>query len=245
MLYLRSLLFYLGMWIVTIPVILAPLLFPFPPLARYRVLSQWSKVVLWWLRLTCNVRFEVEGIEHLPKRSAVVLAKHQSTWETLAFQSIFPPQTWVLKKELLRIPVFGWGLAMTWPVAIDRSAGREALRQVIEQGKERLAGGLWMIIFPEGTRMPAGTKGRYAVGGAMLAEKAGAPVVPVAHNGGEHWPKNGMLKYPGTIRVVIGPTIDPQGKSASEINTLTENWIEGQMARINTLPLTRTGLDLN
>jgi len=234
MLFLRSLLFYLGMWLVTIPAMLAPLLYPLPPLRRYAVLSLWSKAVLWWLRVTCNVRFEVEGREHLPARPAVVLAKHQSTWETLAFQSIFPAQTWVLKRELLHIPLFGWGLAMCSPVAIDRAAGREALRQVIDQGKERLAQGFWLIIFPEGTRVAPGTKGRYAVGGAMLAEKAGAPVVPVAHNGGEHWPKGRFLKLPGTIRVVIGPVIEPAGRSAGEINAQAENWIEAQMARITT-----------
>jgi 1-acyl-sn-glycerol-3-phosphate acyltransferase len=236
MLYLRSALFYLGMWILTLPVILFPLLLAVPAHKRFPVISIWGRAVLGWLRLTCNIRHQVEGLEHLPQGPAVVLAKHQSTWETLAFQSIFPPQTWVLKKELLHIPLFGWGLAMSWPVAINRSAGREALRQVIVQGKERLAAGLWLIIFPEGTRTAPGTKGRYAVGGAMLAEKAGVPVVPVAHNGGEHWPKNGVLKYPGTIRVVIGPVIDPKGKSAGEVNSLTEAWIEGQMARISAKP---------
>jgi 1-acyl-sn-glycerol-3-phosphate acyltransferase len=235
MLFLRTTLFYLGMWLVTVPFGLAvPFLLPLAPRRRYAVITWWSRIVLAWLRLTCAVRFEVEGREHLPAGPAVVLAKHQSTWETLGFQSIFPAQTWVLKRELLRIPFFGWGLAATWPVAIDRAAGKEALRQVIDQGKERLAGGFWMIVFPEGTRVAPGTRGRYAVGGAMLAEKAGAPVVPVAHNAGEHWPKGGFIKYPGTIRVVIGPVIEPAGRKASEITSAAEAWIEGQMARITT-----------
>jgi 1-acyl-sn-glycerol-3-phosphate acyltransferase len=234
MLYLRTIVFYLGMWICTLPFgLAAPFLMLFAPKVRYAVIRQWSRWVLAWLRLVCDVGFEVEGGENLPDTPSVVLAKHQSTWETLGFQSIFPSQTWVLKRELLRIPFFGWGLAAAWPVAIDRTAGKEALRQVIDQGKERLAGGFWMIVFPEGTRMAPGTKGRYAVGGAMLAEKAGVPIVPVAHNGGEHWPKGKFLKYPGTIRVVIGPAIDPRGRKASETTALAEEWIESQMARIS------------
>ncbi|HLP31597.1 MAG TPA: lysophospholipid acyltransferase family protein [Geothrix sp.] len=235
MLFLRSVLFYLGMWIITLPLgIATPALMPFKPATRYRYLTIWGKTVLAWLRFTCNIRHEVEGREHIPAQASVILAKHQSTWETIAFQGIFPTQTWVLKRELLRIPLFGWGLAACWPVAIDRTAGKEALRQVVDQGKERLANGFWMVVFPEGTRMAPGARGRYAVGGALLAEKAGVPVVPVAHNAGEHWPRGRLLKFPGTIKVVIGPPIETRGRKASEINALTEEWIEGTMSRIST-----------
>lgn len=235
MAYLRAILFYLGMWVVTLPFgLLVPFLLPFPPHARYAVIRYWGRLVLPWFRLTCGVDYRVEGAENIPEGPAVVLAKHQSTWETIALQSIFPTQTWVLKRELLRIPLFGWGLWAAWPVAIDRAAGKEALRQVIEQGQERLKAGFWMIVFPEGTRVAPGTKGRYAIGGAMLAKQAGVPVVPVAHNAGEHWPKGGLLKHPGTITIAIGPAIPTSNRKASEITEAAEAWIEGKMAEIGT-----------
>lgn len=235
MLFLRSLLFYMGMWLITVPyAVVVMVILPLKPATRFRVLTTWGRAVMFWLRVTCNITYEVEGREHIPAKASVILAKHQSTWETIALQSIFPTQTWVLKRELLRIPIFGWGLWACWPVAIDRAAGKEALRQVVDQGKERLANGFWMVVFPEGTRVAPGTKGKYAIGGAMLAEKAGVPVVPVAHNAGEHWAKGRFLKFPGTVKVVIGPVIPTEGRKASEILRDTEEWIEGQMARIST-----------
>ncbi|MGE0080324.1 MAG: lysophospholipid acyltransferase family protein [Thiohalomonadaceae bacterium] len=233
MLALRSLLFYLGMWLATVVIVLPiPLVLPLPPKVRYRYLTLWGRFVLWWLRVTCGVGYRVEGREHIPASASVVLAKHQSTWETIALQSIFPTQTWVLKKELLRIPFFGWGLAAAWPIAIDRKAGREALKQVIEQGVERLRNGFWVVVFPEGTRVAPGTRGRYATGGAALARQAGVPVVPVAHNGGEHWRRDTFLKIPGEIQVRIGPAIDTAGKSAAAITTEAETWIENAMSAI-------------
>lgn len=235
--WIRSFLFHAGMVvsaIVWIPPAL--LLFPFPIRVRYRYLTQWSSFNIWWLRVTCNIRCEVQGRENIPEGPAIVLAKHQSAWETFALQQIFPPQTWVLKRELLWIPLFGWGLAYIGAVAIDRNAGKKALRQVIDEGTQRLKEGLWMIIFPEGTRVAPGVKGRYASGGAMLAEKSGYPVVPVAHNAGEFWPKKGLLKKPGVIKVRIGPVIESQGKKASEINRLTEEWIENEMEAISSKP---------
>jgi 1-acyl-sn-glycerol-3-phosphate acyltransferase len=231
--WLRSVLFFLGMALSAIAVVAGSLfVFPLPYRFRYRYLSTWSRFNLWWLAVTCKLTYRVEGSENIPAGPAVVLAKHQSAWETLAMQQVFPPQTWVLKRELLWIPIFGWGLALMRPVAIDRSAGKKALRQVIDQGRARLAQGLWMIVFPEGTRTAPGQRGRYAVGGAMLADKAGVPVVPVAHNAGEFWPKSGFLKRPGVIRLVIGPVIPADGRGAGEINREAETWIETTVERL-------------
>jgi len=233
---LRAFLFYFGISLLTVFVVLfSPLMLPFPYRWRYYYMSRWGEFVIWWLRLTCNLDYRVEGRENIPATTAIVLAKHQSAWETIAMQQIFPPQTWVLKRELLFIPFFGWGLAMTQPVAIDRKAGKKALKQVIRQGTERLHRGLWMIIFPEGTRTAPGQRQRYAIGGAMLAEKSGHPVVPVCHNAGEFWPKQGFLKKPGTITLVIGEPIDPKGMRANELNARVEEWIESTYQRITTL----------
>ena len=149
-------------------------------------------------------------------------------------QTFLPPQTWVLKRELMWIPIFGWGLAMMLPVAIDRKAGKRALKQVITQGTARLKRGLWLVIFPEGTRTSPGEKKRYAIGGAMLAEKSGFPVVPICHNAGEFWGKGEFVKRPGTIRVVIGQTIPVEGKRASQINEEAEEWIESTYLKITT-----------
>lgn len=237
MLILRALLFYLGMAIFTILIVgFSPLLFPFPQTARSRYISLWAYAVMWWLRLTCNLSMRVEGRQNIPATgNGLILAKHQSAWETIALQTIFPPQTWVLKRSLLLIPVFGWGLALTRPIAIDRTAGKKALKQVIEQGTARLKQGLWVVIFPEGTRTAPGERGRYAIGGAMLADKSGYPVVPICHNAGEFWPKQGFIKHPGVITLVIGEPFDPSGLKAGEINARVEEWIESTYQRITTL----------
>jgi 1-acyl-sn-glycerol-3-phosphate acyltransferase len=191
---------------------------------------------MWWLKLTCRLDFRIEGQENIPAEgTALILAKHQSAWETIAMQTIFPPQTWVLKRNLLLIPIFGWGLAMTRPIAIDRTAGKKALKQVIEQGINRLQRGLWVVIFPEGTRTAPGQQKRYAIGGAMLAQKSGYPVVPVCHNAGEFWPKQGFVKKPGTITLVIGEAFDPSQMKAADINARVEEWIESTYQRITTL----------
>jgi 1-acyl-sn-glycerol-3-phosphate acyltransferase len=161
-----------------------------------------------------------------------VLSKHQSAWETLAFQEIFPPFVFILKRELLWIPLFGWGLALLKPIAIDRDAGRRALDQVVSQGRARLEQGIWVVVFPEGTRVAPGHRRRYKSGGAALAAETGYPVVPVAHNAGVFWPKRSFIKKPGTIRVVIGPPIPTKGKSADEVLDQAEEWIEQTMARL-------------
>lgn len=236
MLYLRASLFYLGIYIfLAFIVCTGPLLYFAPHKWRYFYMTRWAWFTIRWLKWTCNLDMQIEGLENIPKDSAaIVLAKHQSAWETIALQNFLPPQTWVLKRELLWLPIFGWGLAMMLPVAIDRNAGKRALKQVIQQGTDRLKRGLWLIIFPEGTRTAPGERKRYAIGGAMLAEKSGFPVVPICHNAGEFWGKGEFVKRPGTISVVIGKTISVEGKRASQINEEVEEWIESTYLKITT-----------
>ncbi len=230
MIFLRSLIFLLVKAVMTIPFSLITLMtFPLPAMLRYRVISQWSWIVTWLTRVIVGIRYRVEGLENLPAGSAVILSKHQSAWETIVFQQIFPPLSFVLKKNLLYIPFFGWGLALFSPIAIDRGAGREALKQIEAQGKERLKSGFWVLIFPEGTRVAPGESGKFQIGGAWLAVKAGVPVVPVAHNAGRFWPKNGFRKYPGEIVVKIGAPIPTEGRKAAQVLAESETWIEQAM----------------
>jgi 1-acyl-sn-glycerol-3-phosphate acyltransferase len=231
--FLRSLLFLLGQIVTAVPYSLVAIAaFPLPSVPRSRLISGWAHFVMWWLKITCGITHSVQGLEHLPTDPCVILSKHQSAWETIAFQVIFPPQTWVLKRELLWIPLFGWALAASRPIAIDRGIGAKALDKVAKQGVERIHGGRYVIVFPEGTRVRAGDKGRYNPGGAMLAVKADVPVVPVAHNAGEFWPRRGFLKRPGVIQVVVGPQIDASGRRARQITAQAEAWIETTMKDI-------------
>ncbi len=233
MVFLRSLIFLLLQILITpLFTLLALLSFPFHPITRYRIISGWALTVMWLLRVLCDIRMEVLGIENIPKEPCIVLCKHQSAWETIALQKVFPPQVWVLKRELLWLPFFGWGLAMTSPIAIKRSEGREAMKQLLKQGKDRLVMGFCVVIFPEGTRIPYGQRGKYKIGGAMLGAHCGAPVVPVAHNAGKLWGKNSFLKYPGVITMSIGIPIDSAGLKADEINRRAEEWIENEMVRL-------------
>lgn len=230
---LRSLLFFILQVALTIVWSLLSLLtFPFPALTRYRFITLWSRMVVWLARVICGVRYEVRGLENLPARPSVVLSKHQSAWETLAFQVFLPPQVWVLKRSLLRIPFFGWALAMMSPIAIDRAAGMRALKQTLAQGRERLAHGFWIVVFPEGHRHAPGQAGTYHVGGAWLAVQTGAPVVPIALNSGYLWPRGSFLKRPGTISVSIGPALDPAGLAAEELNRRVRTWIEDEVQRL-------------
>jgi len=210
------------------------LTYPLPFKYRYGFIKQWARFNLWCLAKICDLRYQVIGQENIPKDAVVIFCKHQSTWETFALQNVFPPQVWVLKKELLRVPFFGWGLAMLDPVAIDRSAKTKALQQVVEQGKERLDTGRCVVIFPEGTRIAPGQRVKYQAGGAILAAKTGYAVVPVAHNAGEFWPRHGFIKKPGLITMSIGPMIDTQNKKSSEVMQQAEHWIETEVARIST-----------
>lgn len=229
MIALRSVLFAASLAIVTPPYALVALAtFPLPRMTRYRVISGWSRLVVRLARALCGIRWRVEGREHLPASPSVILSKHQSAWETLAFQEIFPPQVLVLKRELLWIPFFGWGLALMSPIAIDRANGRAALRDIARRGKERLAQGFWVVIFPEGTRVRVGEKREYQQGGAWLAAQCGVPVVPVAHNAGRFWPRNAFLKAPGTVTVRIGPAIATAGRDAKQISADAEAWIEAE-----------------
>jgi 1-acyl-sn-glycerol-3-phosphate acyltransferase len=230
---LRSISFLLVQVLLTVVWSVVSLLtFPFKPLTRYHVITLWSRLVIWLAKVICGIDYRVRGLEHLPRRPSIVLAKHQSAWETIAFEVFLPPQVWVLRRSLLRVPFFGWGLAMMSPIAIDRGAARRALKQTLEQGRDRLAQGFWIVIFPEGTRIAPGERGRYQVGGAWLAVRTGAPVVPIAHNAGQLWRKNAVLKFPGTITVSIGRPIDPTGLTPEELNRRVEDWIENETLRL-------------
>lgn len=224
----RAMLFYGG--IIAAMLIYAPLSLIILPLTyrwRYRIVSQWTHFALWWLRITCGIRFEVSGRENIPEQPSIIMCKHQSAWETMAIQIIFDaPLVFILKKELLWLPLFGWGLASLRPIAIDRSNAFRSSRQIVEQGKDRLARGSWVVIFPEGTRVAPGETGKYLPGGGMLAEAAQCPVVPVAHNAGIYWPKTSFIKKPGTIQVSIGPAIDTKDKTAKMITKQAAQWIE-------------------
>lgn len=209
-----------------------------PYLTRFRLVSGWARFNMWWLRVTCNVNYEVEGQENVPTTPVIYFCKHESTWETLAMQEILPPHVWILKRNLLWIPLFGWGLASLNPIAINRSSGHRAVKQIAEEGKRRLERGQSIMIFPEGTRMPAGTQRKFGIGGAVLAEKSGYPVVPVAQNAGDFWPKRGFMKQPGTVKVVIGKPISTEGKTAAAINAEAEAWMQSTMERISGTPIT-------
>jgi 1-acyl-sn-glycerol-3-phosphate acyltransferase len=233
MLVLRSLIFLLLQLLITpLFALLALLTFPLSALTRYRFISLWAKMMLRLLNIVCGIRHEVHGLENLPTEPCVVLCKHQSAWETLALQKIFPPQVWVLKRELLWIPFFGWALALTSPIAIKRSDGKAAMKQLLKQGKQRLQQGFCVVIFPEGTRVPFGQRGKYKIGGALLAESSGVPVVPVAHNAGRLWGRNAFSKHPGLITMSIGAPIPTAGRKADEINAQVEQWIESEIQRL-------------
>ena len=181
------------------------------------------------LGITC----EVEGWEHVPREPAIIMAKHQSAWETLFMESRFPPQCWIIKKELLWLPFVGWGLYAIRCIAIDRSSGHSARDQIVEQGAERLKQGMWVSIFPEGTRVAPGKVGRYGIGGALLATRTGTPILPIAHNAGEYWGRYAFRKHPGCVKVVIGAPIATAGRDAVSVHNELQQWIEGQMRRIS------------
>jgi 1-acyl-sn-glycerol-3-phosphate acyltransferase len=237
MIFLRSLAFALAQILITPPYsIVALATFPLPRLMRYRVISGWSHVMIWLAKNVLGINYRVVGRENLPKVPAVILSKHQSAWETLAFQVIFPPQALVLKRELLWIPFFGWGLALTSPIAIDRSSGVHAFKRMAELGRARLAQGFWIAIFPEGTRVPPGSRGKYHRGGAWLAVHCNASVVPIAHNAGLVWGRNAFLKHPGTVTVEIGAPIDSRTHTPESLNAAVERWIEGRMPALCPVP---------
>lgn len=231
---LRSVLFYVGLGVTT-PVfaLLVIAFWPLPYGVREDTARAWCRIVLAWLRLTCGVRRRVHGLDRLPDGAAVVLSKHQSAWETIAFRTLFPARlSWVIKRSLFRIPFYGWSLKALEEIGIDRASGREALRQVEELGRSHLDAGRWVVVFPEGTRTRPGEAGRYAQGGARLACAAGVPVVPVALDSGHCWPHDDWRKHPGTITVEIGPAIPTDGRGAAEVNRAARDWIEERCAAL-------------
>lgn len=234
--YIRSLLFFLILFIVTPIFTTLQILLCFWMPHRWRRMSvaPWVAFTNWLVKHLLGIKYELRGRENIPQgRAAVVMCKHQSAWETLALQEIFPAILFVWKKELKLIPFFGWALAVTPSISIDRSAGKEAMKSLVDQGTLRLQQGYSIAIFPEGTRAAPGTQRRYKLGGAYLSVEAGAPVVPVALNSGEFWGKNAFLKEPGLVTVSIGPVIETAGLTADEVNARAEAWIEGEMRRIS------------
>jgi 1-acyl-sn-glycerol-3-phosphate acyltransferase len=203
-----------------------------PYRTQFGIARVWARLQFWLLEKVCGLSFTVEGRERIPAGNHIVMSNHTSAWETIAQFLIFPPQVWVLKRELLWIPLIGWGLKLLRPISINRGAGHRAVNQVIEQGKERLADGLWIIIFPEGTRVVAGETRKYGVSGALLATETGKFVVPLSHNAADFWVRRGLLKKAGIIRVVIGEPIAPTGKDARELNDEVRRSIEAGLARI-------------
>jgi len=234
-LFLRSLLFAALVVAVTIPwSLLCFLCAPFPYRMRYRVTVCWNIFVIWLAKVLCGIRYQVKGMENLPDTPLILLAKHQSAWETIFLAYRMPrPVVYVMKRELIRIPLFGWALALLRMIPIDRRNGKDAFAQVVRQGRKRLQDGLWIVMFPEGTRTPVGGQGKYKGGGARLAIETQTPVVPVALNAGECWPRNAFIKQPGLVTISIGKPISPQGLSAGELLQQVENWIESEMRVIS------------
>jgi len=196
----------------------------------YGVARSWSRTQLWVLKVVCGLTHTVEGAENILPGAHISMWKHSSAWETIAQAGIFPAQSWVLKRELMSIPLVGWALKFLKPIAINRKAGASAVNQVIEQGKQRLAEGFWILIFPEGTRVAPGETRKYGVSGALLASKTGCRIIPVAHNAGYFWPRRGWIKKPGVIKVAIGPPIETLGRDPREINDEVRAWIEAKLA---------------
>jgi 1-acyl-sn-glycerol-3-phosphate acyltransferase len=208
--------------------VIACLLLPFP--RRFVLARVWAVTLLGALKWICRLDYRIEGLERVPPGNHIALWKHSSSWETIAMAVVFPRQVWVLKRELLWVPVVGWGIRQLHAIAIDRKSGHSAVAQVVAQGKQRLAEGDWVIVFPEGTRMPRGETRRYGVSGTLLAAETGRCVVPVAHNAGEFWPRRGLMKKPGTVRVVIGEAVPCAGRDVREVNRQVQEWIETTIA---------------
>lgn len=239
MIYLRSALFMLLFSLTTLGYSLAIVLAApwVSECALGRLGNAWSHSALWLLRVICRLGIDIQGREHIPDDPVIVLCKHQSAWETIALRILFPcRQAWVLKQELLAIPFFGWALRRYHPIAIDRSSPRRALKQVLDQGEVSLKAGRWVILFPEGTRVAHGQRGRYNISGAKLAERTQVPVLPIAHNSGVFWSRRAFLKRPGCIELVIGQPITTVNRSAADINRAAEDWIEARMAELPATP---------
>jgi 1-acyl-sn-glycerol-3-phosphate acyltransferase len=208
------------------------LCFWLPYHAQFRIGRVWARSVLWMLDKLCGLTYSVEGRERIPAGNHIVMSNHTSSWETVAHFVLFPPQVWVLKRELMWVPFVGWGIARLRPISINRGAGHRAVTQVVEQGKQRLADGLWVVIFPEGTRVTAGERRKYGVSGALLATETGKFVVPLAHNAGDFWVRRGIVKKPGVVRVIIGEPIEGAGKDPRALNEEVRRSIDAGLAKI-------------
>lgn len=224
--YLRSLLFIILQSLSTVLFgLIAILLLPFPYRVRYFTITLWSKFVIFLAKVLCGIRYDIEGIEHIHAAPpSILLSNHQSAWETLFLQTILPCQTWVLKRELLWIPFFGWGLWSIEPIAIDRKRA-SSLKQLTEQGKDKLQKGRWVVLFPEGSRMPVGTLGKFSKAGAFLSKESNTPIIPMAHDAGKYWPRKAFVKKPGIIKVKIGAAIYPENKSVDALYEESKAWI--------------------
>lgn len=233
MILFRSLLYQAYFYLSVVPCATAAILLAPWPAASFAMARGWCRGMLWVGRHLCGLDYVVEGRENIPDEPSVILIKHSSVWEVCAQVVIFPRQAWVLKKELFLVPFFGWGIRALKPIAIDRKAGAAAVKQVIAQGRERLAEGIWVTVFPEGTRVAPGTTRKYGISGAALANEVGVPVVPVAHNAGDYWPRRSLRKEPGLIRVRIGPPLDGAAQTPKETNALAQAWIEETMREIS------------
>lgn len=243
--FLRSLLFLaFGFTSILVFAVFALLVFWAPQSFLWQIVVTYCRFALWGGEFFCGMKVVVEGKENLPDEPSVIMIKHTTTLETYGHVPMFPRTAWVLKREIIWMPVFGWVIGLLFrPIAIRRSARSTAVRQVISQGKEKLKNGVWVTIFPEGTRMPPGETRRYGVSGAALAQEANVPIVPVAHNAGDLWPRRQIVKHPGIVRFVIGPPISAQGRTPRETNLAVQEWIESKMLEISSVYQKRQGKD--
>ena len=229
MIYFRTCLFYLGEALSTVPFfVISMVALPMPPKIRSRMIAGWAMFVTWWLKVTCKLEHEIIGLDTIPDEPCVFACNHQSTWETITTQTFLPPLAWVLKKELFRIPVFGWGLWATRPIAINRQERSTALEQVVKQGQDKISEGRYVLIFPEGTRTPYGQVGNYKKGAVMLARAANVDIVPIAHDAGKYWSNTSLWIKPGKIRCIIGPKINIEGKRDRDVTAEVREWILAQ-----------------
>ena len=231
--HLRSLIYTVMLFLTTAFFAIVVIVFMWLPPARlYAVPRTWARLNLWLLKTLCGLDYRIEGAEHLPDVPFISMWKHSSTWETIAQMLLVPRASWLLKREILWVPVLGWAIARFKPIAIDRKAGGTAVNQVVTQGRERLSEGLGVIIYPEGTRVAPGETRKFGMSGALLASQSGAPLVPIAHDSGYYWRRRGLLKRPGTIRVVIGPPLDPRGFEPREITERAKEWVDSTVAEL-------------
>lgn len=231
---LRSLVFWIGLVIITVIAgLITPLLYLLPHNIQYKILLFWPYFNIWLLKVVCGIKYQVKGFDTVDlKQNAILLPNHQSAWETFFLPTIFPSMSWVIKRELYKIPFYGWALPLLKPIGIDRGSGRSAVEQVKKVGKQRLDEGNWVCIFPEGTRVAPGVKVRYKMGGALLAHYSQYPVYPIAHNAGECWARNAFIKRPGLVTVSIGSKIESKGRNAGEVNDAVREWIQDELTRL-------------